>query len=366
MAIGFGIVGCGMIANFHARAIADIRGAKLVGAYSRRIESANEFVTEHSGTAYDSLQDMLENPEIDVITICTPSGAHMEPAVAAANAKKHVIVEKPLEITLKRCDAIIAACKKNRVKLFTIFPSRFHKSSQLLKKAIDQGKFGRLTVGDAYVKWFRTQEYYDSGAWRGTWGLDGGGALMNQAIHNVDLLTWLMGPVVEITAQADMLAHKRIEVEDVVVATLRFANGALGVIEATTAAFPGALKKIEIHGSAGSAAIEEEDIIAWEFAKMTRADRALVEKMSGTTQTGGGAADPAAIGHHAHAALFRDAIRTIQGKASNSIDGREGRRSVEIILAIYKAAASGKAVQLPLPKDPVLSFRKQGVKRKKR
>ena len=189
---------------------------------------------------------------------------------------------------------------------------------------------------------------------------------MNQAIHNVDLLTWLMGPVVEITAQADMLAHKRIEVEDVVVATLRFANGALGVIEATTAAFPGALKKIEIHGSAGSAAIEEEDIINWEFAKMTKADRALVEKMSGTTQTGGGAADPAAIGHHAHAALFRDAIRTIQGKASNSIDGREGRRSVEIILAIYKAAASGKAVQLPLPKDPVLSFRKQGVKRKKR
>ena len=366
MAIGFGIVGCGMIANFHARAIADIRGAKLVGAYSRRIESANEFVTEHGGTAYDSLQAMLENPEIDVITICTPSGAHMEPAVAAANAKKHVIVEKPLEITLKRCDAIIAACKKNRVKLFTIFPSRFHKSSQLLKKAIDQGKFGRLTVGDAYVKWFRTQEYYDSGAWRGTWGLDGGGALMNQAIHNVDLLTWLMGPVVEITAQADMLAHKRIEVEDVVVATLRFANGALGVIEATTAAFPGALKKIEIHGSAGSAAIEEEDIITWEFAKMTKADRALVEKMSGTTQTGGGAADPAAIGHHAHAALFRDAIRTIQGKASNSIDGREGRRSVEIILAIYKAAASGKAVQLPLPKDPVLSFRKQGVKRKKR
>tara|TARA_Y100001968_G_scaffold28458_1_gene22035 strand:+ start:4429 stop:5529 length:1101 start_codon:yes stop_codon:yes gene_type:complete len=366
MAIGFGIVGCGMIANFHARAIADIRGAKLIGAFSRRIESADAFVTEHGGTAYDSLDEMLDNPEIDVITICTPSGAHMEPAVAAARAKKHVIVEKPLEITLKRCDAIIEACKKNRVKLFTIFPSRFHRSSQLMKKAIDQGKFGRLTIGDAYVKWYRTQEYYDSGAWRGTWDLDGGGALMNQAIHNVDLLTWLMGPVIEITAQADMLAHKRIEVEDVVVATLRFANGALGVIEATTAAYPGALKKLEIHGTQGSAAIEEEDIITWDFAKMSKADKALVDKMAGTTQTGGGAADPSAIGHQAHASLFRDAIKTLQGRASNSIDGKEGRRSVEVILAIYKAASTGKAVTLPLPKDPVLSYRKHGVKRKRR
>ena len=366
MAIGFGIVGCGMIANFHARAIADIRGAKLVGAQSRRLESATAFTEEHGGTAYDSLDEMLSNPAIDIITICTPSGAHMEPAVAAAKAGKHVIVEKPLEITLKRCDAIINACKKHRVKLFTIFPSRFHQSSQLLKKAVDSGKFGRLTVGDAYVKWYRTQEYYDSGAWRGTWKLDGGGALMNQAIHNVDLLSWLMGPVVEITAQADMLAHKRIEVEDVVVATLRFSNGALGVVEATTAAYPGALKKIEIHGTLGSASIEEEDIVSWKFAKMTRRDAALIEKMAGTTSTGGGAADPAAIGHQAHASLFRDAIKTIGGKASNSIDGKEGRRSVEIILGIYKAASTGKSVQLPLARDPVLSYRKTGVKRKKR
>ncbi|MBA62528.1 MAG: oxidoreductase [Planctomycetaceae bacterium] len=366
MAIGFGIVGCGMIANFHARAIADIRGAQLVGAYSRSRKSSERFTSEHGGTAYNSLDQLLTDPDLDVVTICTPSGAHMEPAIAAANAKKHVIVEKPLEITLKRCDSIIDACKRNRVKLFTIFPSRYHQSSKLLKKAIDKGKFGKLTIGDAYVKWFRTQQYYDSGAWRGTWDLDGGGALMNQAIHNVDLLSWLMGPVVEITAQADMLAHKRIDVEDVVVATLRFANGALGVVEATTAAFPGALKKIEIHGSQGSAAIEEEDIITWDFARMTKADKDLVEKMAGTTQTGGGAADPAAIGHQAHSALFRDAIRAIQGKSSNSIDGSQGRLSVEIILAIYKAAASGRAVQLPLNKDPILSYRKTGVRRKKR
>ena len=216
-------------------------------------------------------------------------------------------------------------------------------------------------MGDAYVKWYRTQEYYDSGAWRGTWKLDGGGALMNQAIHSVDLLTWLMGPVVEISAKIDMLAHKRIEVEDVAVATLRFANGALGVIEATTAAYPGALKRIEIHGSGGSAVVEEEDIKTWDFARPARGDKRLFEKMSGRTQTGGGAADPSAIGHHGHTLLFRDVLKAIESRARPSIDGHEGRRSVEIILGIYKAAETGRTIRLPLKRDPVLKARKTGV-----
>lgn len=362
MAFGFGIIGCGMIADYHARAIHDIRGAKLVGCFGRSSTSAEPFAENHNCEPYTDLTTLLNRPDLDVVTICTPSGAHLEPAVAAAKAGKHVIVEKPLEINLARCDAIIDACKANKVQLFTVFPSRFHDSSQLLKVAVDDNKFGQLTMGDAYVKWFRTQEYYDSGAWRGTWRLDGGGALMNQAIHTVDLLSWLMGPVVEVTAQAEMLAHKRIQVEDIVVATLRFKNGALGVIEATTAAFPGMLKRIEIHGTKGSAVLEEEDIKVWEFAKMTKSDRNLVKRMAGRTKTGGGAADPAAIGHHAHAKLFRDAIRSIQGKSSNSIDGAEGRRSVEIILAIYKAAVSGTTVTLPLKRDPRISYRKTGVK----
>ena len=237
----------------------------------------------------------------------------------------------------------------------TIFPSRFHESSRLLKQAVDQGRFGRLTIGDAYVKWYRTQAYYDSGAWRGTWQLDGGGALMNQAIHSVDLLTWLMGPVVEVTAQAATLAHERIEVEDVAVATLRFANGALGVIEATTAAYPGDLKRIEIHGSAGSAVLQEEDLTVWEFAKPTARDKAMLERMAGKTKTGGGAADP---GGHRPPRPHGD----VQGRAGArssaarppAVDGAEGRRSVEIILGIYKAAETGRAVQLPLAGDPVL------------
>ncbi|MFM8252375.1 MAG: Gfo/Idh/MocA family protein [Planctomycetota bacterium] len=357
MAIGFGIIGCGMIAKFHSKAIADIRGAKVVGCYSRTGEKAERLAAEVGCQAYADLPAMLANPDIHIVTVCTPSGAHLEPAVAAAKAGKHVIVEKPLEISLSRCDAIIKACRDHQVTLATIFPSRFHESALLLKQAVDAGRFGRLTIGDAYVKWYRTQQYYDSGAWRGTWKLDGGGALMNQAIHSVDLLTWLMGPVTEVTARVATLAHERIEVEDVAMATLKFANGALGVIEATTAAYPGALKRIEIHGSEGSAVLEEESIRQWSFAKVTKRDEALLERMRDKTKTGGGAADPAAIGHHGHMLLFKDVLDAIKKGRAPRIDGAEGRRSVEIIQAIYKAAETGKTVTLPLKNDPVFRSR---------
>jgi predicted dehydrogenase len=297
----------------------------------------------------------LADRAVDAVTIATPSGAHMEAAVAAAKAGKHVIVEKPLEITLRKCDRIVAACDKAGVKLGVIFPSRFHDSAKLLKQAVEGGRFGRLTLGDAYVKWYRTQQYYDSGAWRGTWALDGGGALMNQAIHTVDLLAWLMGPVVEVQANAATLAHQRIEVEDVAVATLRFANGALGVVEATTAAFPGYLKRIEIHGSHGSAVLEEEDVKHWDFAQKTRSDAAVMRQMAIRKSSGGGAADPAAIGHHGHAMLLQDFVDAVRKDRPPAVDGREGRRSVEIILAIYKSAHTGKKVTLPLKSDPKLA-----------
>lgn len=346
MAIGFGIVGCGMIAKFHARAIAEISGAKLVACYNRTAPKAEALAAEFGGQAYTDLDAMLAREDLHIVTVCSPSGAHMEPTVAAANAGKHVIVEKPLDVTLERCDAMIRACEEAGVKLATIFPSRFHRSSQSLKQAVEAGRFGKLTLGDAYVKWFRTQQYYDSGAWRGTWQLDGGGALMNQAIHSVDLLLWLMGDVAEVSAYTSLLAHERIEVEDVAIATLRFKSGALGVIEATTAAYPGTLKKIEIAGSHGMAILEEEDIIKWEFAEPNETDQRLREEMLGRTKTGGGAADPAAIGHHAHAALFRSFLEALHGDTPLAIDGREGRRSVELILAIYESAKTGKKVTL--------------------
>jgi len=363
MAYGFGIVGCGMISTFHARAIADVRGAKLVACFDTREPAAEKFAADNHCKAYTKLDAMLANDDIDIVTIATPSGVHMEPAVGAARAGKHVIVEKPLEITLKKCDRIIEACDEAGVKLAAIFPSRFHDSSVKLKAAIDGGRFGRLTVGDAFVKWFRTQAYYDSGAWRGTWALDGGGALMNQAIHSVDLLTWLMGPVAEIQANTATLAHERIEVEDVAVATLHFENGALGVLEATTAAYPGYLKRIEIHGSEGSAVLEEEDLKAWDFAKPRKEDKAILEQMRAAKSTGGGASDPAAIGHHGHAIQFRDFVEAVRKNRRPAIDGHEGRRSVEIILGVYKAAETGKTVKLPLKSDPVLQARKTAKKK---
>ena len=354
MPIGFGIIGTGMISRFHARALAEVRNAGLVACFDMSGERAAAFGAEVGCKAYDSLDAMLADPEVHAVTVATPSGAHMDPAIAAAKAGKHVIVEKPLEITLKKCDKIIAACEAAGVKLATIFPSRFHKSSRQLKRAIDGERFGRLTLGDAYVKWFRTQEYYDSGAWRGTWALDGGGALMNQAVHTVDLLLWLMGPVAEVQAYTDTLAHERIEVEDTAVATLRFANGALGVIEASTAAFPGYLKRIELHGSHGSAVLEEEDIVKWDFAKKARGDAAVLEAMANSTSTGGGAADPSSIGHHAHTLQLQDFVDSIRKDLTPSVADAEGRKPVELILAIYKSAKTGKAVKLPLASDPKL------------
>jgi UDP-N-acetyl-2-amino-2-deoxyglucuronate dehydrogenase len=358
MTLGFAVVGCGMISQFHARAIRDLKGARLVGGFDAVPVAAAKFADAFGVKAYPRLDDLLSDPAVDVVTVGTPSGAHEGPAVAAARAGKHVIVEKPLEITLSRCNQIITECAKAGVVLSTIFPSRFHEASRLMKKAVERGRFGRLALGDAVVKWYRTQAYYDSGAWRGTWTLDGGGALMNQAIHSVDLLLWLLGPAVEVQAQTALRAHRRIAVEDVAVATIKFANGALGVIEATTAAYPGYLKRIEIHGDAGSAVLEEEDLVKWDFAKKAKGDDAILEKMSRRISGGGGAADPAAIGHHAHARQFRDVVDAIRKGTNPQIDGPEGRRSVELILAIYKSAETGRAVRLPLRSDPRLKARK--------
>lgn len=345
MSKGFGIIGCGMIAQFHAKAIAET-GSKVVACFDHVPQAADRLATALGSRAYYDLKPFLADPNIEIVTIGTPSGAHAEPAIAAAQAGKHIIVEKPLEVTLEKCDEVIAAAEKAGVVLATIFPSRFHQSSLRLKQAIDLGRFGRLTLGDAIVKWYRTQEYYDSGVWRGTWALDGGGALMNQAIHSVDLLTWLMGPVVEITAQTALLAHERIEVEDTAVATVKFQSGALGVIEATTAAYPGSLKRIEIQGSTGSAVIEEEDIIRWDFQTSRPDDAEIREQMTCKLSGGGGAADPAAIGHHGHAMLFADVLDAIKTGRRPISDGREGRKSVEIILGIYESAKRGKTIVL--------------------
>ena len=350
---GFGIIGCGMIAEFHTKAINEIEGARVVAAFSRSEANGAKIagLAEGGCRVYDDLEALLAHPGLDVVCICTPSGAHLEPAVQAARAGKHVVVEKPLEITLPRCDAIIKACDARKVRLCTIFPSRFAPANLALKTAIDTGRFGRLTLGDTYVKWWRTQDYYDSGGWRGTWDLDGGGALMNQAIHNVDLLYWLMGDVESIVAQTATLAHERIEVEDTAAACLRFQNGALGVIEAATSVFPGLLKRTEIHGDRGSARVDQDDITLWDFQLKAPSDVAIHAAMAGSSGFKAGASDPRGITHAGHRDQLADFLQAIDEGRAPAVDGREGRKSVEIIRAIYRSARTGQLVRLPLEDD---------------
>jgi predicted dehydrogenase len=337
-----------MIARFHAQAIKELPNARLVALYSRNPENARR-VQEAVGVQcdiYTDLPAMLRRSDLHIVNICTPSGAHMEPAVAAAEAKKHVVVEKPLEITLDRCDRIIAACERNKVMLCTIFPSRFADANVVLKQAVEQGRFGRLTLGETTCKWWRSQEYYDQGGWKGTKALDGGGALMNQAIHNVDLLYWMMGRPVEVAAITATLAHQRIEVEDTAVAVLRFANGALGVIQAATSIWPGLPKTIAIHGDRGSVVVEQEDVLRWEFAEPRPEDEQIRARFAQKVGASGGASHPAAISHEYHRRQLADFLRAIETGTRPLVDGQEGRVAVEIILAIYRSAAERRFVAL--------------------
>lgn len=347
MTTGFAIIGTGMIARYHAQAIGAIPNARLIGCYNHNPERAVQFAEEFGCQAFSNLDEMLAAPGVDVVTICTPSGAHLEPALAAARAGKHLLVEKPLEITLERCDQIIAACEKAGTLLGAILPSRFSPANMALKQAIQTGRFGRLTLGDTYVKWWRTQAYYDSGGWRGTWALDGGGAFMNQAIHNVDLLYWLMGDIQEVCGLTSTLAHERIEVEDVGTAIVRFKNGALGTLEASTSIYPGLLKKTEIHGTTGSACVEQDSITLWDFETAQPEDGDLLAKYGKGNEVTGGAADPKAISFIGHQRQFEDFIAAIRESRVPLIDGHEGRKSVELILAIYESSRSGMRISLP-------------------
>lgn len=346
--LGFAVVGCGMIARFHARALAEVPGAKLVALVSRHEANARTVAeaVENPCAIYSDLKPALARRDVDVVIVTTPSGAHLEPAVAAAEAGKHVVVEKPLEITLERCDRIIDACDRRRVKLCTIFPSRFGDANQTLKSAVETGRFGRLTLGETTCKWWRPQSYYDEGGWKGTKSLDGGGAMMNQAIHNVDLLTWMLGPVTHIAGFTATLAHDRIEVEDTAVACLRFANGALGVIQAATSVHPGLPKTIAIHGDRGTAVIEQDDVLQWQFNPETPEDKAVKERFAQKTGASGGSSNPAAISHLGHTRQLADFVRAIEAGAEPSVNGREGRKAVEIILGIYRSTEMGRVVEL--------------------
>lgn len=346
---GFALVGCGMIARYHARAIAEIPDARVAGLVTRTPANAQKLIAETGipvCPAFATVEEAVKAAGVDAVVITTPSGAHLEPALTAAAAGKHVVVEKPLEITGPRCQQIIDACDRAKVQLCTIFPSRFADSNVTLKAAVDAGKFGRLTLGEASNKWWRSQAYYDEGGWKGTQALDGGGAVMNQAIHNVDLLLWMMGPVASVCGLTATLAHERIEVEDTAVAAIRFRNGALGLLTATTSVHPGYPKQIAIHGDKGSAVIEQEDVLKWDFEPPTPHDAEVKAKFAAKVGASGGAADPKAISHEGHRRQLADFVAAVRGGRLPKVDGREGKRSVELICAIYESNRTGKLVEL--------------------
>ncbi len=355
--LGFAIIGCGMIARFHAKAIQAIPGARVAALVSRSAASAAKLLADTGlppCPVSATVEEAVCAPGVDAVVITTPSGAHREPALVAAAAGKHVVVEKPLEITGPRCQAIIDACDRAGVKLCTIFPSRFGDANTALKAAVDAGKFGRLTLGETACKWWRTQAYYDEGGWKGTQALDGGGAMMNQAIHNVDLLLWMMGDATHVSGFTATLAHERIEVEDTAVAVIRFKSGALGVIQATTSVHPGYPKTIAVHGDRGSAVIEQDDVLRWDFTPATGEDAAVKERFTGRaggvsplSPKSGGAADPKAIGHEGHRRQLADFVDAVRENRVPKVDGREGKKAVDLICAIYESARTGRTVVLP-------------------
>ena len=345
----FGIIGCGAVAHMHARAIKAIEGAELKAVADVDIARARSFAQRYEVEKYyGDYRELLRDESIDIVNICTPSGLREEIVIDSARAGKHIIAEKPVEVTLERIDRMIAECNKYDVALAGIFNNRYHKNYRLIYDTIQEGRFGRLILGDVYVKWYRDQEYYTSSNWRGTWKFDGGGALMNQSIHFIDLLQWYMGPVESVKAYTERAVHKYIETEDMGLAIVRFRNGALGVIEGSTALYPGLYDRIEIHGENGSALIENSQIVRWEFKDQQPMDQQIRENKGLETFDSGSSADPMDIPYELHKREIEDTINYLREGKNPPIDGYEARKAVEIITAIYQASKTEKEVRLPL------------------
>lgn len=342
--VKFAIIGTGMIAERHAKALEASEHAELAGVFDLNYERAREFSKINNKVKiYSSLEELLADENIDAVTIATPTGAHMETAVPAACAGKHILCEKPLDINLERADRIIQSCEENNVILSAVFQARFSKNVQCIKKALDDGRFGRLLLASAQVKWFRSQEYYDSAGWRGTWAIDGGGALMNQSIHLIDLLLYFAGNPAEVNAYAATLTHN-IEVEDTVCASVRFKNGAMGVIEASTSCAPGFPRKLELSGEKGSVILEGDTITRWCFNEELPGD-AKIRETRPSNNLISGASDPRGGDFEGHRRQIEDLSLAILQNREPAIPGSEGRRAIELICGIYRSAETKKAVR---------------------
>ena len=342
--LGFGIVGLGVIADFHAQAIAQLTGARLVGVASRNLEKSRAFAQKHGVSfAAASVEELVARPGVDVVCITTSSGAHLEPALVAIRAGKHVVIEKPIEITTERVDEILRAADAAGVRVVPIFQGRFGDGARTVKAALTAGRFGRLVLASAYVKWHRTAQYYTGT--RGTLAVDGGGAVMSQAIHAVDLLQWFAGMPAEVFCWSRRRVHSAIESEDTASATLRFPDGALGVIEATTAPWPGWQRQLEICGEHGSVVLENDHLARWEFRESQPGDEAI-RAAKPNAALGSGASRPDAISIVGHQRQLQDLTDALRAGRAPALDGHEGRKAVALVRALYASAASGVPVRI--------------------
>ena len=353
----FGILGCGVIGPHHAKAIAGLESAELVAVADIVPELAEELAEEHGCAHYASLEEMLSGVDLDAVCVCTPSGMHAEGAIAALEAGKHVVIEKPVDVTLEAADRLIEVQRATGGRVAVVSQHRFDSATQAVHEALARGEFGRLTSGSADVRWWRSQSYYDSGGWRGTWELDGGGVLINQAIHSIDLLQWLMGQVVEVTAYTGLIAHERIEVEDTAVAILKFANGTLGTIVATTAAYPGLTTRIAVHGDRGSAIIDDDELTYFHAATEGQEGEAYgagggenqaeeIMQRYGEAESGPGAgADPGSLSM-AHRDQIKDFVEAVRDGREPLVNLEEGRKPLAIIQGIYESARTGGPVRI--------------------
>lgn len=323
----FGILGCGMIASIHADAIGHIENAVLRGVSDMRLEKAQEFAEKYGTRAYSSYEEMLADEEIDAVCICTPSCFHAANAIRALEKGKHVVLEKPMALSCQEADGIIAACERTGRRLTVICQLRFSDDIQRAKRLIEAGAFGKISFCGLYMKYYRSKEYYAASGWKGRLQFDGGGALMNQGIHGIDLMEYLMGGVEDVQGQIATLSHE-IEVEDTAVATVKFGNGALGVIVGSTCAYPGFERRIEIHGDAGYVILNENRI-----AELMINGNKMPTASAEASKT---ASDPSAVQSDMHRLQIENLIRATNGEADLLIDCREGKKALRIIEQIYK------------------------------
>jgi UDP-N-acetyl-2-amino-2-deoxyglucuronate dehydrogenase len=340
MKIGVGIIGTGAIAIKHAQAIATLENARLLALHNPNPQSAEKAQVKFTEPVYSSLEEFLTIQNMDVVCICTPSGMHLEPALAAIHAGKHVFIEKPIEVTLDRADQLINAANEKGVQLGIVFQNRFSEDFQKLRKAILKGEFGKLLMGNASVNWFRAAEYYSSSQWKGTLKGDGGGALINQAIHTLDLLLEVMGEVDSVFGKIKTSLYP-IEGEDLGAALVNFKSGAMGTITAGTSIFPGYPERLEIYGAEGSAILEAGKLIHWNV-KGQESPIVTVE-----SQQASGSSDPNAIGFELHSAQWRDFLGAIESGKPSEVDGPKAKKSLELIRGIYKSSKEEKLVKFP-------------------